>query len=73
MWSEGSVGGAQAAFLELLSINPKGGVAAKSIQPIGPLFGPGSGESGRDIDSCRIMNGTALRQVGAARRAMSDQ
>lgn len=49
-------------FRRFLSINPKVGALAKSTQPIGLLFGPGSGESGRDVDTCRI----ALRQVGSS-------
>ncbi|KAF2970236.1 hypothetical protein GQX73_g3397 [Xylaria multiplex] len=41
-------------FWELAIDQPEGGVVAKSTQPIGLLFGPGSSESGRDIDTCRI-------------------
>lgn len=52
----GSVVGRKGTFGAALGAGidqPEGGVVVKSTQPIGLLFGPGSGESGLDIDTCR--------------------
>jgi hypothetical protein len=58
MWPEGVKVGRKGTFGAVLgaAIDQPEGVwgRAKSAQPIGLLFGPGSSESGRDLDTCRM-------------------